>query len=135
MKSRGQPQQGRAYLLQRAVDERRAAARATCDEARLAHRQFARCYAAEARVGAAGARHPDPDPSAPARSRLSDLGKLNGADFDRAYLAGQVDAHEEALSLMRDYAKHGDVAPLKAAAGEIVPVVEKHLDRVRLLKG
>jgi hypothetical protein len=70
MKSRGQPQASRAYLLRRAVDERRAAARATCKEARLAHRQLARCYATEARAGRVGARHPDPDPSAPARAEL-----------------------------------------------------------------
>jgi hypothetical protein len=62
MKSRKQPNSSRAYLLQRAVDERRAAARSTNEEERLAHRQLARCYAAEARAGQAGARHPDPDP-------------------------------------------------------------------------
>ena len=38
----------RAYLLQRASDERRAAAQANCNEARLVHRQLARRYAAEA---------------------------------------------------------------------------------------
>jgi hypothetical protein len=48
---------GRAYLLQRAVDERRAAARATCDEAKIAHRKLARCYLGEAREMRSDARH------------------------------------------------------------------------------
>jgi putative membrane protein len=78
---------------------------------------------------------PDPTLTSGQNDKLADLGKLDGADFDRAYLAGQVDAHKAALSLMRDYAKRGDVAPLKAAAGDIVPVVQKHLDRAELLKG
>jgi putative membrane protein len=78
---------------------------------------------------------PDPALTPGQNDKLADLGKLDGVDFDRAYLAGQVDAHKGALSLMRDYAKHGDVAPLKAAAGDIVPVVQKHLDRAKLLKG
>ncbi len=65
MKSRKQPNSNRAYLLQRAVDERRAAARATDEGAGQAHRQLARGYAAEARAGQAGARYPDPDPSTP----------------------------------------------------------------------
>jgi putative membrane protein len=78
---------------------------------------------------------PDPTLSSGQSEKLGDLGKLNGADFDRAYLTGQVDAHSDALSLMKDYAKHGDVAPLKAAAGEIVPVVQKHLDWAKVLRG
>jgi hypothetical protein len=71
MKYQGTPRRGRAYLLKRAVEERRAAARATCAEARLAHRELARSYAAEARAARIGARHPDPDPSASRRPRLS----------------------------------------------------------------
>jgi hypothetical protein len=51
MNSKMPRQRSRTYLLQRAVDERHAAQRATCEEARLAHRELARCYAAEAREG------------------------------------------------------------------------------------
>jgi len=52
MEIREKPRHGRAYLLQRAREERRSAALATCDEARIAprieHRKLARCYAADA---------------------------------------------------------------------------------------
>ncbi|MDX3883140.1 MAG: DUF4142 domain-containing protein [Sphingomonas sp.] len=67
-------------------------------------------------------------------AKLADLDKLKGADFDKAYIAGQVDAHEDALSLLRAYAEKGDILPLKTAAQEIVPIVEKHLDMARTLK-
>ena len=65
---------------------------------------------------------------------LAELGKLKGADFDKAYIDGQIDAHDDALELMENFAKDGDVAPLKAAAGEIAPVVKGHLDMARALE-
>ncbi len=65
---------------------------------------------------------------------LRELRGLKGADFDKAYIDGQVDAHEDALALMRKYAADGDVASLKAAAQSIVPVVEQHLDHARTLE-
>ena len=64
---------------------------------------------------------------------LADLGKKKGADFDEAYIDGQVSAHQDALALMRDYAEHGDNAALKTAAGGIAPVVQKHLDHAKSL--
>ena len=48
MESRSKQVTSRAYLLQRAAEERHAASRATCGEARIAHRQLASRYAAEA---------------------------------------------------------------------------------------
>ncbi len=78
---------------------------------------------------------PDPSLSEDQKESLDKLGKLTGADFDREYLAGQVDAHEKALSLMQDYAEHGDVPSLKTTAGSIAPIVQKHLDEAKALKG
>ena len=77
---------------------------------------------------------PDPTLTSDQNDELAALGKLNGADFDKKYAAGQVDAHKNALSLMRRYAKDGDVAPLRAAVGEIVPIVQKHLDMAKALE-
>lgn len=64
---------------------------------------------------------------------LADLGKLSGTRFDDEYIDGQVDAHEEALRLMRSYASDGDNAGLKAVAAEVAPVVEGHLAKAREL--
>jgi len=77
---------------------------------------------------------PDPTLTSDLQSKLDDLGKLKGADFDKAYIDGQVSAHEDALSLMKGYAASGDTPSLKATAGEIVPVVQKHLDMAKALK-
>jgi len=77
---------------------------------------------------------PDPTLTGDQQSKLDDLAKLKGADFDKAYIDGQISAHEDALSLMKGYADKGDTPSLKAAAGEIAPVVQKHLDMAKALK-
>ena len=64
---------------------------------------------------------------------MAELKTLKGAAFDKEYIDGQVDAHEDALDLMRKYAADGNVVSLKQAAGEIAPVVEKHLSSARAL--
>jgi len=77
---------------------------------------------------------PDPALTEDQNEDLASLGKLKGADFDKAYIDGQVDAHEDALELMQGYAKDGTVPGLKSAAGEIAPVVQKHLTEAKGLK-
>ncbi|MBO9671101.1 MAG: DUF4142 domain-containing protein [Sphingobium sp.] len=84
---------------------------------------------------AAGTLKPDPVLTSDQKDKLSDLGKLKGADFDKAYIDGQIDAHEDALSLMKKYAADGTDASLKTAAGTMVPVVQTHLDHAKELKG
>lgn len=64
---------------------------------------------------------------------LAELGKKTGAAFDEAYIDEQVDAHQDALAMMRDYAEHGNHAGLKAVAAAIAPVVQKHLDHAQSL--
>jgi putative membrane protein len=66
--------------------------------------------------------------------KLADLGKLSGADFDGAYVSQQIAAHKEALALMTVYADKGDVPSLKAAAAEIKPKVQMHLDTIKAIK-
>jgi putative membrane protein len=77
---------------------------------------------------------PDPTLTDDQNSKLADLGKLSGADFDKEYASQQVDAHETALSLMTVYSDKGDVASLKTAAGDIKPKVQMHLDRIKAIK-
>lgn len=64
---------------------------------------------------------------------LAELRAKKGAEFDEQYINGQVDAHQTALALMRDYAQHGDTPSLKTAAGEIAAVVQRHLDHAKTL--
>jgi putative membrane protein len=77
---------------------------------------------------------PDATLTSDQQSKLDDLGKLKGADFDKAYVDGQISAHEDALSLMKGYADKGDTPSLKTAAGEIRPKVQDHLDMAKKLK-
>jgi putative membrane protein len=65
---------------------------------------------------------------------LDNLAAASGADFDRAYLAQQEAAHNEALTLMRGYADNGDNAGLKAGAAKALPKVQQHLDKVKQLQ-
>ncbi len=62
------------------------------------------------------------------------LDALNAApDFDKAYVDGQVAAHEEALALLQSYSTGGDVPAMKTFATAAVPMVQTHLDRARAL--
>jgi putative membrane protein len=65
---------------------------------------------------------------------LADLAKLPPQDFDKAYMAGQVQAHEDALTLMQDYAQNGDNPALKAFAAQTAPVVQTHYEAAKNLR-
>ncbi len=69
--------------------------------------------------------------SAEQEANLATLRDTTGADFDTAYKAQQVVAHEKTLAAVQDYAKNGTVPQLKAFAAEIAPVVQQHLDKIR----
>ena len=47
--------------------------------------------------------------------------------FDHTYIDQQVSVHRQALALMQSYAEHGENATLRAAAANIVPIVQHHL--------
>jgi len=67
-------------------------------------------------------------------SALADLRAVDAAGFDRAYMNGQVDAHQAALNLMSRYAQDGDSPQIKAAAAAMLPTIQSHLDRARTLR-
>jgi putative membrane protein len=80
---------------------------------------------------AAGKLTPNPTLSKDQTEDLADLDKLTDAKFDEEYIDGQVDAHEDALALMKSFAAEGGDAALKKAAGEIAPVIDGHLKMAR----
>src|SRR5262249_37470877 len=61
---------------------------------------------------------------------LDDLKGAKDEDFDGRYIAQQINAHNEALILMRGYAKDGDSADIKSFAAETEPKVQMHLDMI-----
>jgi putative membrane protein len=59
--------------------------------------------------------------------RINDLNETDGdKDFDHDFMALQVDAHKDTIDLFNDYAKDGDVAPLKSFAEQTLPKLEEH---------
>ena len=61
---------------------------------------------------------------------LDDLKGAKDEDFDGRYIAQQIDAHNEALILMRGYANSGDNADIKIFALKTMPKVQMHLDMI-----
>jgi putative membrane protein len=83
----------------------------------------------------AGMTAPPPPPlDAKKQAMLTELRNAPAGMFDARYKAQQVMAHEEALSLHRGYAEHGDNAQLKAFAAQTWPKVDMHLMHARSLK-
>lgn len=74
---------------------------------------------------------PNPALNAEQEANLAALRDKTGADFDTAYKAQQVIAHEKALAAMNDYAATGDVPELKVFASETSKVVKMHLDKIK----
>jgi putative membrane protein len=58
----------------------------------------------------------------------------SGADFDRAYINGQVQGHQNALSFLQAAQNQTQNADLKKMIDAAIPDVQKHLDRARALQ-
>jgi putative membrane protein len=65
------------------------------------------------------------------QQKLDKLRGMKGEQFDSAYMQGQVDAHQTAVSLFRDEAQNGKDADLKRFAEQTLPTLEQHLRQAR----
>jgi len=64
-----------------------------------------------------------------------DLEGKTGADFDRAFIDNQIDAHEKAISMLRDqFLPAAKSAELRADIQATIPKMEAHLASARQLK-
>jgi putative membrane protein len=77
---------------------------------------------------------PDDTLSAEQQASLDSLKTKTGADFDAAYKAAQVDAHQKALDALNNYAASGDNDTLKTFAKGLSPTVAAHLNMAKGLK-
>ena len=77
---------------------------------------------------------PDDTLSPDQQAKLDSLKALKGADFDSAYAAEQVTAHQAALDALNGYAASGDNPKLKELASGMVPTVTAHLNMAKGLK-
>ena len=60
-------------------------------------------------------------------ANIAKLKAATGPTRDSMYIAQQKKSHQMALTLQEGYSTSGTVAPLKAAATKIVPVVKHHI--------
>lgn len=76
---------------------------------------------------------PPPPRMTPAqRNMIRQLERARGANFDRTYLTQQTSAHQQALTLHRNRARMNR-GVLSQAAATAVPIVQQHLERVRMM--
>jgi putative membrane protein len=66
-------------------------------------------------------------------AKVDELRKMQGPEFDRAYLDMQLKGHESALTLHQTYARAGQAEPLRAFANDAAQTVERHLAELRTL--
>lgn len=64
---------------------------------------------------------------------LAALKSTPRADFDRLYMGGQIEGHQEALKLQQSYGESGGDPNLKAVASELTPIVRHHLDEAQTI--
>jgi putative membrane protein len=64
---------------------------------------------------------------------IDELNKASAADFDKAYAEQQIEAHDEAVKLFKQYAEKGDNQALKQFAAKTLPTIEKHLEGAKQL--
>jgi len=67
------------------------------------------------------------------QTMVDKLAKLQGAAFDREYIAGQVADHEQDVALFTNQSREGQDLELKAFAAKTLPVLQEHLRMVRAL--
>ena len=74
-------------------------------------------------------------PSEAQQDTIKTLHAKDGAQFDQAYLAAQVKAHEETIAMLKSEIASGQDAETKSLARELLPTVEKHLKEAYRLAG
>jgi len=68
------------------------------------------------------------------KQQLDRLAKLEGKDFDQAYMQGVIERHEKALRSMEAQAKGTTHAKLKACLAKATPILQGHLEKARQLQ-
>lgn len=76
---------------------------------------------------------PPPSLDRAGSDRIADLRSAAPTDFDDRYIDQQTEAHQRALTLMRDYERSGDNAAFRTWAGRTATAIEGHLTMARAL--
>ncbi|CAN5623737.1 hypothetical protein BH10ACI3_BH10ACI3_16410 [soil metagenome] len=68
------------------------------------------------------------------QSTIDRLGKLSGADFDKAYVDDMVSDHEGDVAEFERQAANSPDADVKAFAAKTLPVLKKHLEAIKAIQ-
>jgi putative membrane protein len=88
-------------------------------------------------AAAAAAHLPPPSPVLlPAQQAMLDQLRAAGTGyaFDQAFQQGQIQAHQQGIALMQNYATSGDVPALRTLAAGAIPVMQRHLAMAQSLQ-
>jgi putative membrane protein len=69
------------------------------------------------------------------QAMMDSLDGLEEAEFDQAYIAAQVQAHDEAVALFESYSTNGPEGALKEFATKTLPTLKMHQEHVHGLAG
>jgi len=69
------------------------------------------------------------------KSTMNKLSKLNGAEFDRAYMRDMVTDHQEDVAEFQRESTNGSDADVKAFAGKVLPTLQEHLRMAQEIEG
>ena len=97
------------------------------------HMQLGQAVAA----AAAAARLTPPAPTLlPAQQAALDQLRASGIgpSFDMAFQQAQIQAHQQGIQLMQNYSTSGDVASLRSAAANAIPMMQRHLSMAQSLQ-
>jgi putative membrane protein len=96
------------------------------------HTRLGQAVAAAAMAG--GVTPPPPALLPPQQTALDQLRAASpGPGFDMAFRDAQIAAHQQALTLMQNYATSGDIPQLRAAAAQAIPTIQMHLAQAQAL--
>jgi putative membrane protein len=88
-----------------------------------------------AAAASAGLRMPAPALLPPDQATLDQLRAAgSGPGFDTAFRQAQINAHQQGIQLMQNYAAGGDVPALRAVASQAIPVMQRHLAMAQALQ-
>lgn len=68
------------------------------------------------------------------QQKLDRLSRLNGAEFSQAYIADQITAHKDAVSLFERFSKGDERSELKQWASTTLPKLQQHLQMAQQLE-
>jgi putative membrane protein len=69
------------------------------------------------------------------RGLIEHLRDAPESDFDKRYVDQQVTSHQETATLLENYAENGDNSQLRSWANSVLPVVRRHLEQAKRLRG